>query len=209
MNVIPTLALDALEFELHDLAQLQVQGAERFVEQQCARVVHQRPGQRQRAAAGRRRAGRACVRRSRSAARSPAVRRPRLRTSALSFFWLRGAVRDVCPHTFMCGKQGVVLEHGVDVAPCCGGTRDTSAPSSRIAPSGGGLEPGDHPKRRRPSRSQTGPSIEKNSPDCDGEVGFRYGHVVAEALGDMVDLDDRAALGAGGPVRIPSLVGRV
>ena len=42
----PDLALDALELELHHLAQLEVEGAERFVEQQCAGVVHQCAGQR-------------------------------------------------------------------------------------------------------------------------------------------------------------------
>ncbi len=40
------LALDALELELHHVAQLEVEGAERFVEQQRTRVVDQRPGQR-------------------------------------------------------------------------------------------------------------------------------------------------------------------
>ena len=40
------LALDALELELHHVAQLEVQRAERFVEQQRAGVVHQRAGQR-------------------------------------------------------------------------------------------------------------------------------------------------------------------
>ena len=42
----PDLALDPLELELHDLPQLEVECAERFVEQQRARVVHQRAGQR-------------------------------------------------------------------------------------------------------------------------------------------------------------------
>ena len=40
------LALDALELELHRLAQLEVERAERLVEQQRARVVHERAGQR-------------------------------------------------------------------------------------------------------------------------------------------------------------------
>ena len=40
------LALDALELELHDLSQLEVEGAERLVEQQRTGVVHQRAGQR-------------------------------------------------------------------------------------------------------------------------------------------------------------------
>ena len=40
------LALDALQLELHRLAQLQVERAERLVEQQRARVVDERAGQR-------------------------------------------------------------------------------------------------------------------------------------------------------------------
>ena len=40
------LALDPLELQLHLLAQLQVQGAERLVQQQHLRLVHDRAGQR-------------------------------------------------------------------------------------------------------------------------------------------------------------------
>ena len=42
----PDLALDSLEFELHDVAQLEVQRSERLVEQQSAGVVDQGAGQR-------------------------------------------------------------------------------------------------------------------------------------------------------------------
>ena len=42
----PDLALDPLQLELQALAQLQVEGAERLVEQQHLRQVDQRPGQR-------------------------------------------------------------------------------------------------------------------------------------------------------------------
>ena len=81
----------------------------------------------------------------------------------------------------------------------CGGTRDTSLPSSRIAPSVGRLEPGDHPQRRRLAAARRAEHREELA-RRDGEVGFVDRHVVVEALGDIVDLDDRAALGAGGPV---------
>ena len=87
----------------------------------------------------------------------------------------------------------------------CGGTRDTSAPSSRIAPSVGRLEAGDHPQRRRLAAAGRAEHREELA-RCDGEVGFRHRDVVAEALRDMVDLDDRAALGAGGPVRSRRLI---
>src|SRR6516162_2387615 len=41
----PDRVLNPLELDLHLLAQLQVQGPERLVEQQYARAVHDRPGQ--------------------------------------------------------------------------------------------------------------------------------------------------------------------
>ena len=46
MKVRPDLGLDALELDLHLAAQLEVERAERLVEQQHLRVVDQGPGQR-------------------------------------------------------------------------------------------------------------------------------------------------------------------
>ena len=43
---MPTSGLDPLELELHLLAQLEVERAERLVEQQHARAVDDRPGER-------------------------------------------------------------------------------------------------------------------------------------------------------------------
>ena len=45
-NVIPHVVLDPLQLELHLLAQLQVERAERLVEQQHARPVDERAGER-------------------------------------------------------------------------------------------------------------------------------------------------------------------
>ena len=45
-KVTPVLALDALQLELHGLAQLEVEGGERLVEEQGGGPVDQRPGQR-------------------------------------------------------------------------------------------------------------------------------------------------------------------
>ena len=42
----PDLALERLELELHLLAELEVEGAERFVEEQHRRLVDQGPGER-------------------------------------------------------------------------------------------------------------------------------------------------------------------
>jgi len=44
-NVIPHVVLDPLELELHLLAQLQVEGAERLVEQEHLRTIDERPRQ--------------------------------------------------------------------------------------------------------------------------------------------------------------------
>ena len=46
MKVIPTCLLDRLELDLHLLAELQVERAERLVEEQHAGPVHERPGER-------------------------------------------------------------------------------------------------------------------------------------------------------------------
>ena len=46
MNVMPDLGLDRLELDLHLLAELQVERAERLVEQQDAGPIHERPGER-------------------------------------------------------------------------------------------------------------------------------------------------------------------
>ena len=64
---------------------------------------------------------------------------------------------------------------------------------------GRGLEARDHPQRGRlpaAGRAEQREELARR----DGEVGFGDRDVVGEALRDMVDLDDRAALGAGGPV---------
>ena len=46
MNVIPTCCWICLELDLHLLAELEVERAERLVEQQHLRPVHQRPRER-------------------------------------------------------------------------------------------------------------------------------------------------------------------
>jgi hypothetical protein len=60
------------------------------------------------------------------------------------------------------GKQGVLLEDGVDVA-LVGGTFETSAPSSRILPDVGSSKPAIILSRVVLPQPD-GPSIEKNSP---------------------------------------------
>ncbi len=110
----PDLALDALELELHDLPQLEVKGAERFVEQQRARIVHQRPGQCHTLllAAGEL-GGLALGEVGQSHDLQQFV--DPLANLGLVLLLAAGPVRDVVPHRHV-RKQGVVLEHGVDVA---------------------------------------------------------------------------------------------
>ena len=96
------------------------------------------------------------------------------------------------------GKQRVMLEHRVDVALVRRHPRDvgTLQPDGAL---GRGLEAGDHPQGGRLAaarRTEHGEELART----DGEVGFVDGHVVGETLGDVVDLNDRAALGAGRPV---------
>ena len=114
MNVIPTSCLDALELHLELLAQLEVQGAQRLVQQQHARPVDQRAGERHALAlAARELAGPAVLE-----ALEP-HHRQRL-GHALGALVARHpldaqAVGDVVAHRHV-GEQRVVLEDRVDVA---------------------------------------------------------------------------------------------
>ncbi|BBY91839.1 hypothetical protein MGALJ_15080 [Mycobacterium gallinarum] len=64
---------------------------------------------------------------------------------------------------------------------------------------GWALETRDHPQRRRLSAARWTEQREELARG-DGEVRLGDRYVVREALGDMVDLDDRTALGAVGCV---------
>ena len=108
------LALDALELDLHLLAQLEVQRAERLVEQQHPRAVDDRARQRDAlalAADELRRLARAVAGEATISSASPA----RVRRSALSTLRIRSPYS-----TFSCDghvrEQRVVLEDRVDVA---------------------------------------------------------------------------------------------
>jgi len=92
-----------------------------------------------------------------------------------------------------------VLEHRVDVALVRRHTGHVGAfePDRTL---GGRLEPGDHAQRRG-LPAAGGAEHREELTRCDGEVSLRHCDVIAEALGDVVDLDDRAALGAGGSGR--------
>ena len=74
-----------------------------------------------------------------------------------------------------------------------GGTRVTSVPSMRIVPARGRLEPADHAQQGRLAAPARAEEREELSPaDVQRHVVHR-GHV-AEALGDLPDLDARGSL---------------
>ena len=98
------LALDALELELHHLAQLEVERAERFVEQQRAGVVHQRAGQRDALLLTAGELGRLALGEVGQPDDLEQSRRRGASTSALSFFMLRGPYATLS-HTVMCGNS--------------------------------------------------------------------------------------------------------
>ena len=109
------LALDALELDLHLLAQLEVQRAQRLVEQQHLRAVDDRPRQRDAlalAAGELRRLARAVVA---AGAPSRAPRSARARRSARGDLLDAQPVLDVLAHGHV-REQRVVLEDRVDVA---------------------------------------------------------------------------------------------
>ena len=116
MNVMPTSRLDRLELDLHLLAQLEVERAERLVEQQHARPVDQRARERDalplaagelaRAGAPRSRSSRTIAQRLGDARRARSAGAPCAPRSPYADVVADGHVRE----------QRVVLEDGVDVA---------------------------------------------------------------------------------------------
>jgi hypothetical protein len=183
------LTLNPLEFELHCVAQLEIECAERFVEQQGAGVVHQRARQRDALllAAGQLR-GLALGEVGQPHDLDDLVDAAADLVPAL----LRAArpIGDVVPDRHV-RKQRVVLKDGVDVALVGRHPRhvDGLEPDGSLSRA---FEAGDHPKggglaaARRPQQRE-----ELTRPDR--EVGIRDRDVVAEALGDVVDLNDRRA----------------
>ena len=108
------LALNSLELELHHLAKLEVERAERFVQQQRAGVVHQCAGQRHTLLLTAGELGRLALR---EVGEPDDLEQFVDAPLDLGLVLLHAArsVRDVVPHRHV-REQCVVLEHGVDVA---------------------------------------------------------------------------------------------
>jgi hypothetical protein len=91
-----------------------------------------------------------------------------------------------------------MLEHRIDIALVRWHSRNVDA-LEPDGPFGRALEARDHPQRGRLSAAG-GAEQREELARGDGEIRLGYRDVVREALGDMVDLDDRAALGAVSPM---------
>ena len=188
------LALDPFELELHDVAQFEVQRAERLVEQQRAGVVDQSPGQGDPLllATGQLR-GLALGEVGQAHGLEEFV--DPLADRVLVLLGRPRTVGHVVAHRHV-GEQRVMLEDRVDVA-LVGRRLGHVGAFEPDGPLGGRLEPGDHPQRgglAAPGRPEHREELALGN----GEVRVGDGDVIAEALRDMVDLDDRAALVLGG-----------
>ena len=107
--------LDGLELHLHLLPQLQVQRAQRLIQQQDLGMIDQRRGPAQHAGADRPRAATACALRIRAAAPARASHPPAPARRALWNALDHQAIGDVLRHGHV-RKERVVLEDGVDIA---------------------------------------------------------------------------------------------
>ena len=193
------LALDRLQLDLHLLAQLEVEGAERFVEQQHPRPSDECAGQRDALTlAARQLRGLAAAPRRTSRTMSSASE-VRLRRSVARHSADLQAVFDVLGHGHV-GEQGVFLEHGVDVAAPRGQCGDVDAaepdhPGRRL------LEAGDHAQHGGLARAGRAEDREQLAVG-DGEVCALDGHDlvpgVAEFLAHTGQLDLRIVNGGGG-----------
>ena len=151
-----------LQLDLHLLAQLQVERAERLVEQQHPRRVDDRARERDALAlaAGELRRLAVAVALEPHDARAPP--RPALRRSAFGTFFTRRPYSTFCCDGHV-REERVVLEDGVDVAVVRRQRRRRRVPPSSIVPASG---------RSKPAIIRSvvvlpepdGPSIVKNSP---------------------------------------------
>ncbi len=137
-----------LQLELHLLPQLLVERAERLVHQHEARLEHQGPRQRDRAAAVRRKAGLAGARRTPPSRPCCSARSTRAR-----IFVLRRMPRTSSGNAMFCStrhvrKERVALEHHADAALVRGQPPDRLSVQEDLA-LGRKLEAGEHHQRRR------------------------------------------------------------
>ena len=156
------VALDALELDLHRLAQLEVERAERLVEQQHLRVHHERARERDallHAAGELRGLGLLATGQVHQLERLAGL----LVALLLADLALLEPVGDVVEHGHV-REQRVGLEDRVDVALVRRDADGGAAVDLDLA-LGRLVEAGDHPQRRRLAAAR-GPSSARNSPGC-------------------------------------------
>ena len=185
----PDLLLDALELDLHLLAQLQVECAERLVEQQDRRPVDERPGERHTLGLATGQLGRLATLVAWELDQIEHLRDPGpdLRIADLgapqpeSHVLVDRQVRE----------QRVVLEDGVDVPLVR--RQPGNVLALELDQAGGRcLEPADHPQRRRLAAAGWAKEREE-FPGLDLEVDVVDDHGLAVALDDIdkADVDGR------------------
>ena len=174
------LLLQALEEELHLLAQLQVERAEGLVEEQHLRPVHERAGERDALALAARKLARPAVADSRQAHRLQHVVDSRSALRAVDALHAQ-AVGDVVGHAHV-RKERVVLEDGVEIPRVRRPVGDVGA--AELDPAlVRALEARDQPQRRRLARAGrpehreelTGTDLELDAVDGD-DVAVRLAH---------------------------------
>ena len=150
MNVMPDLLLDGLELQLHLLAELQVERAERLVEEQDAGAVHERPRERDALPLPTRELRRAAALVAGEPDHPEGLADPALPLGPGDLAD-RQAVRDVVADVHV-REQRVVLEDRVHVALERRPVRDVLA-VEEDATLGRQLEAGDHPEGGRLARA--------------------------------------------------------
>src|SRR6266566_9167176 len=173
-------ALDPFQLDLHLLAELEVEGPERFVEQQHFRAVHERPRERDALSLAAGELDRLAVGESGELDHLEDLfdAQPSLAARDTSH---TQAVLDVLANCHV-RKQRVVLEHRVDVS----GVRRLGgdvAPRELDSALGGPLEAGDQAQRSRLARAR-GPEQGEELPGPDFEVDAIDGDYVAVGLTD-------------------------
>jgi len=194
----PDLALESLELELHLLAELEVEGAERLIEEEHRRTVDEGPSEGDALLLAAGQLPRPALLVAAQANEGEHLARSTLLLGSAHFL-LAQPVADVLGDVHV-GEQGVVLEDRVDVAAVGRDAGNRLAGEQDLA--GGRLfEPGDHPEGRRLAAAG------RPEEAVEGATGDSKGHPVdgrdiAEDLCDVDDLDIRmAGFDAGGSGR--------
>ena len=181
----PEVALQPLDEELHLLSELQVEGAERLVEQEHARAVDERASQGDTLCLAAGELAAACASRSLRAARARGSFRPGLEVPALDAAAAE-AEGDVLEDREV-REERVALEDGVDV-PLVGRAAGDIGVAEVDRACGRLLEAADHPERRRLAAARGAEQGEEPAVvDREGEIVDRDD--VVETLGDVLQPD--------------------